>query len=107
MAQELAKSRHRTSVEARAAAMLVDAVGNDLGRIDTELEKLALAAGGEGRPITPALVQSMTGLTREEEFWAIQSALLTGDAGAALAQLRELVEVSRHDPVPITFAYVE
>jgi DNA polymerase-3 subunit delta len=106
-AQKRAKVRHNTSIDASTAAMLVDAVGTDFGRVDNELEKLALAAGGDRSPITADLVESMVRVSREDEFWSIQSALITGEAAAALAQLRDLIEVSRHDPVPITFSYVD
>jgi DNA polymerase III delta subunit len=107
-AQSRAKEEHRTTIDAKAAAALVEATGTELGRIDTELEKLALAAGGEGAPITIALVAQMTGVTREDEFWTIQDALIGGQGvGATLAELRQLVEVSRHDPVAICWSYME
>lgn len=111
-AQKRAQVRHETTIEPKAAHALVNAVGSELGRIDNELEKLALAAigaagGKKGAPITLDLVESMTGVTREEEFWSIQSALLSPNPSEPLAQLRDLVEVSRHDPVPISFAYME
>lgn len=111
-AQKRAQVRHETSIDPRAAAALVSAVGSELGRIDNELEKLALAAigmsgGKKGAPITLDLVESMTGVTREEEFWSIQAALLSPVAAEPLGQLRDLIEVSRHDPVPISFAYME
>lgn len=106
-AQKRAKARHESSIDPAAARMLIDSIGTDLGRIDTELEKLAVAAGGKGEPITSELVAGMVGMSREEEFWAIQTALLTGRASDALTQLRDLVEVSRHDPVPIGFSCVE
>jgi DNA polymerase III delta subunit len=107
-AQKRAKEAHRTSIDAKAAGALIEACGTELGRIDTELEKLALAAGGEGAPITAALVEQMTGVTREDEFWTIQDALLSGQGVAyTLGELRQLVEVSRHDPVAITWSYME
>lgn len=102
-----AKARHKTSIDASAAAMLVDAVGTEQGRLDNELEKLALAAGGAGEPITAGLISEMVGVSREDEFWSIQNSLLLGEAATPLAQLRELIEVSRHDPVPIAHSYVE
>ena len=107
-AQRRAKDAHRTTIDAKAAAALIGATGTELGRIDTELEKLALAAGGEGAPITGELVERMTGMTREDEFWAIQDALIGGrGVGATLAELRQLVEVSRHDPVALCWSYME
>jgi DNA polymerase III delta subunit len=110
-AQKRAKESHKTSVDAKAAGALVAAVGTELGRIDTELEKLALAAGGEGAPITLDLIETMTGQTREEEkFFVIGESLLeTGAVGprAALAELRNLIDVSRHDAVAIGWAYMD
>lgn len=106
-AMRRAKEHHQTSIDQATARLLVDAIGTELGRIDAELEKLALAAGGTGQPITHELVAEFVGVTREEDFFTIQAALLTGDPRAALGQLRRLIEVSRHDPVPINWAYAE
>lgn len=106
-ARKRCESRHNSRIDEDAARLLISAVGADLGRIDNELEKLALAAGGAGEPITADLVQTMVGMTREEEFWSIQNELLSGEARAALTQLRQLLEVSRHDPVPIGFSYTD
>ncbi len=99
--------RHNTSIDPEAARVLIASVGTDLGRIDNELEKLALAAGGNGAPISAALVREMTGVSREEDFWHLQSTLATGDAAASLSRMREMVEVSRHDPVVLTWSFTE
>lgn len=105
------KARHGAEIDPRAAMLLVEHLGADLGRIDSELAKLAVAVagagGGDGGTITVERVEAMVGVSREDEFWAIQAALLTGDAAAGLEKLRELVEVSRHDPVPITFSCID
>ncbi len=107
-AQKRAKDAHSTTIDAKAAAALIEAAGTEMGRIDTELEKLALAAGGEGAPITAALVEQMTGVSREDEFWTIQDALIAGQGvGATLSELRQLVEVSRHEPTAICWSYME
>ncbi|MBX3407268.1 MAG: DNA polymerase III subunit delta [Phycisphaeraceae bacterium] len=99
--------RHNTTLDPEAARLLVAAVGADLGRIDNEIEKLALAAGGQGAPVTADLVRAMTGQSREEEFWRLQSTIASGDARATLAHMREMVEVSRHDEVMLTWCFVE
>lgn len=101
------KARHGATIDPEAARTLVETTGVDLGRIDSELEKLALAAGGDGSPITAELVGLMTTMTRQDDFFSIQGSLLSGDAARALSHLRELVEVSRHDPVPIGWACIE
>ena len=73
------KSRHNSTIDPEAARTLVDTTGIDLGRIDSELEKLSLAAGGDGSPITVELVELMVGMTRQDEFFNIQGSLLSGD----------------------------
>ncbi len=102
-----ASLRHNSSIDAEAARLLIASVGTDLGRLDNEIEKLALAAGGNGAPISAALVREMTGVSREEEFWHLQSTLAVGDAAASLGRMREMVEVSRHDPVVLTWSFTE
>lgn len=78
--------------------MLVLRVGNDLGRLDMELGKLAASAcgGGEGvHEITPAIVAVMVGMSREEEAWGVQGSLLSGNTEGTIAHLRQVLEVSR------------
>ncbi len=106
-AQKRAKQSHQTAISPQAARDLIEAVGTELGRIDTELEKLALAAGGEGAPITVELVEQMVGVTRQEEFWGIQDGLMKGRTGETLGELQRLLDVSRHDPVAIGWSYMD
>ncbi len=97
---------HKTSLSSQAATLLIDHIGPDLGRIDSELAKLSTGLE-PGTPIDPDQVRAHVGVTREEEFWSIQEALLTGPPERALHQLRDLIEISRHDPVAITWSYVD
>ncbi|MBO6514520.1 MAG: DNA polymerase III subunit delta [Phycisphaerales bacterium] len=103
-----AQKQYESSIDQRTAAGLVERLGADLGRIDTELSKLATAAiagGGKGSPITAAMVTELVGLTREEEVWAIQSYLLCGDPERALSELRVILGNSKNDnAVPVLFA---
>ncbi|MBC7772572.1 MAG: DNA polymerase III subunit delta [Pyrinomonadaceae bacterium] len=99
------KKRHEATIDPAAAALLVEHLGADLGRIDSELSKLALVH--PGKPIGVEEVRAMVGVTREEELWSIQSQLITGDAADGLRRLRDLIEISREDPVPITYAYID
>lgn len=99
-----AQRQYKTSIDMRSAAGLVERLGTDLGRIDSELGKLATAAG-EGNPITEQLISELVGLTREEEVWAIQSYLLCGDPKRALSELRVILGNSpRDNAVPVVFA---
>jgi DNA polymerase-3 subunit delta len=95
---------HKSSIDARTAAQIVQRLGTDLGRIDAELGKLAVAAG-VGNPITSELVSQLVGMTREEEAWAIQEFLLSGDASRILNELRVILSnAPKGAHVPVAFA---
>lgn len=97
------EKRYGTTIEPAAAELLVSRIGPHLLHLDTELMKLA-AMVGEGQAITRDHVADAVGLSREEKAWEIQSAILTGDAAAMLTKLRELLDISLVDEVPITWA---
>jgi DNA polymerase-3 subunit delta len=95
---------HRSSISPNTAALLIQRLGTDLGRIDTELGKLAIAAG-EGNEITAKVVGELVGMTREEEAWAIQSFLLCGDTERTLRELKVILSNGpRGTHIPVSFA---
>lgn len=96
---------HKAKLETDAARRLIEATGPDLARIDAELEKLSLYSPGQ--PITAATVALLSPTTREEDFWEIQPSLLAGDPPRALAHLRDLLDISGHDPTPLFFTYFD
>lgn len=97
---------YQRALEPSAAELLIQRLGVDLGRIDSELAKLA-ASTDPGQPITIDLVRAMVTPSREEKAWVIQDYLLDPNPEPALLKLRELVEVSRIDPVPLRWAYID
>jgi DNA polymerase-3 subunit delta len=101
--QERCRKRWGVALEPHAAAALVDRVGTDLDHLDSELGKLA-AFVGEGRAVTMDDVGRMVGLSREEQAWSIQAAVLSGSTSEAMHSLRELLTVSRHPEQPIAWA---
>lgn len=104
-----ATAHHRASIAPDAAGMLVDRVGTDLSRLESELAKLALAAAsGTGQAVIGvAHVQALVGESRQEALWEIQRGPLSGDPRAALHDLRHALTVSRHNPVAIGIAYAD
>lgn len=102
-AVKMARDDYARTLEPDAAELLVARIGPDLARIDTELAKLA-AGVQPGEPITAAQVRAMVGLSKEEKAWVIQDELLNPDPEPALLKLRELIELSRVDTVPIRWA---
>jgi hypothetical protein len=101
-----AERRHGTTLAPGAAELLVEKIGPDLARLDTEIAKLA-AAAGEGKPISRALVAEFVGLSREEAAWEIQSVMLRDGARAALVKLNELVRVSGAPEVLVGWSITE
>ncbi|MFM9995393.1 MAG: DNA polymerase III subunit delta [Phycisphaerales bacterium] len=113
-AVDRAASPHKAVLNPDAADLLIERIGPDLARLDSELAKLATNADrSEGRPdgapaiITAKAVAEMVGMSREEEVWGIQSALLSGDPHVALRSVREAIAVSRHHPVLVSWACVD
>lgn len=100
------EKRHQTTIDRDAAALLVEKIGADLGRVDTELAKLA-SGTAPGEPITIGAVVELVGTSREDEIWGIQSTLLTNDPEAILGAIRDALEVSRHSPVLVSFACID
>jgi DNA polymerase-3 subunit delta len=105
------QKRHGVELSAAGAQALVERVGPDLGRLDSELGKLAvgaLAAGtGDRVVITPELVKEFTGLSREEQAWEIQGALATGDPAQALNKVDELLRISRAPEVMLAWSAID
>jgi len=102
-ARKRCEKEYGKAIGREAATALVARLGADLARIDSELGKLA-AAAGEAPEITVELIEELVGLTREQEVWGLQSAILTGDPEAALSYLRRSLEVSRESPVLVAYA---
>jgi DNA polymerase III delta subunit len=102
-------AKHKTTLEPAAAKALVENIGCELGRLDSELEKLAIAASSKGESkVNAALVGEMVGFSREEEsIFALQRYLLGGDAETALRQVRQMIEVSRQTPAALMVAVVD
>lgn len=101
-----AGKRHGSELESGAAELLVEKIGPDLARLDTELAKLA-AAAGEGKPVTRRLVAEFVGLSREEQAWEIQGVLLREGPKAALEKLNELIHIAGVPEVMIGWSIVD
>ncbi len=79
------------TLDRRAASLLVDRVGQDLGRLDAEVEKMAAFVGGKGA-IGADVVEQVTSLVAEAVIWALTDAVLARDADHGLAALHRLLE---------------
>ncbi len=105
-AMKLARDRHGAEITPDAARMLVDRLGVDLGRIESELGKLALSVD-EGEAIGVEHVRALAGRASEETGWEIQSALLSGDPDAVMRKFHELIDLSGESEVLVTYAVAD
>lgn len=86
-----AKTAHKLSVAPDAAPALVDLIGDDLGRLDNELAKLALSS-----PITTITSRDIDGVVafqRDRDMWDLTASLAAGDSAAAISRWRQLVQL--------------
>ena len=94
-----ARKTHHVQLAPAAAETLVEMVGPELGLLDQELAKLALAAGSDGR-ITAEMVGRMVGTWRAKTTWQMIDAALDGQAAQAIVQLDRLL-LAGESPVGI------
>lgn len=87
-----------------AAQALVDLVGEDLGRLASELGKAALYLGSERR-VSEEVVRALAGETRVRQYWELTRALEGADRAAALLVLDRLLAAG--EPPLLLLAWVE
>lgn len=104
--------QQKADIQPQAAAALVQRLGTDLTRLDSELGKLAALASGQS--IDMGMVEALVGRTSDEQAWVIQEAVLAGIAapggdgkaamGKAIAKVHELLEVGGQSEVLVLYA---
>ncbi len=94
-----AKQTHHVELPQAAAEMLVEMVGPELGLLDQELAKLAIAAG-EDKKISAELVKRSAGGWRAKTVWQMLDAALDGNTPEAVLQLDRLL-ASGEEPIGI------
>lgn len=88
-AAEQAQARGK-QLQPAAARFLVEMVGDDLGRLEQEIEKLSLYVG-DAPGITTTDVDAVCALVAEAVIWDLTSALVKGDRAGTLQHLQRLL----------------
>lgn len=89
-----ARDAHDCRLDSPAGVLLIDLVGEDLGRLDAELQKLSLYVGDRKR-IAVADVETLVGHTREEQVWGILTAISAGDSAKAMQLWEDVWQTDR------------
>ncbi len=76
-------------LDADAARLLVDRIGESTLRLVTEIERLAVWAGPGGE-VSAADLEAMVADTSEEATWAVSDAIVVGDRAAAVRAAERL-----------------
>ena len=92
-AAERARWAHQITLSPEAARLMVDLIGEDLGRIDNELAKLAIEHDGAKSAVGPEQVASSVAFQREQEMWDMTNEVAAGDVPGALRRWRQLVQL--------------
>jgi DNA polymerase III subunit delta len=87
------KSAYKLAVDPNATRLLADLIGDDLGRLDNELAKLAISAK-DGK-ITGDQIADGVAFQRERQMSELTNAVASGRPAEAIKRWRQLV---RNDP---------
>jgi len=83
------RDAHGKNMGREAAGLLIELVGDELGRLYGEIDKLAIFADAE-KAITAEHVEQLTGHNRLFNAFAVIDAVVAGDAGGAVERLRRM-----------------
>jgi DNA polymerase III subunit delta len=89
-------------IEPKAASLLTDFLGNDLGKIVHELEKLILVLPAGTRQITAGMIEKNIGISKDFNNFELNRALVTRDIVKANRIIRYFSSNPRNNPFILT-----
>lgn len=96
--------QRKMMIDLRSANMLADFLGNDLERIDSELEKLSITMQANDRVITPDTIQKYIGVSKEYNNFELLRAVVRRDASRAFRIAYHFARNEKNNPVQPTFS---
>jgi DNA polymerase-3 subunit delta len=101
---EYAKDAHDKKLSAATAILLIELTGDELTRLYSEIDKLALYAGDQ-KVITQNHVESLIGHNRLFNAFAVIDAIIVGKAGVAIERLRGMFEADKSAEYTVVGAF--
>ena len=91
------------TITPKAAQMLVEFLGNDLSKVNNELEKLQLLLK-PGEQITPHLIEENIGISKDFNNFELQNAIGEKDIRKAFAIIQYFSQNPKNNPLAMTIA---
>jgi DNA polymerase-3 subunit delta len=99
--QQLVKSKG-FSINNKALFLLIDHIGNDLSRLNNEIDKLALNLG-DRKNITEDDIETFVGVSKEFNVFELQHAIATRDLYKAIRIVQYFEANPKAAPLPLIF----
>lgn len=97
--------RRSLTIDAKAAQMLSDCVGNDLTRLDKEISKLEIIMAEKGlKRVTPEMVEQHVGISKEYNNFELLKAILAKDAVKANRIIQYFDKNPKDNPIQVTLS---
>jgi DNA polymerase III, delta subunit len=91
------------TIQQKATQMLVDFLGNDLTRIQNEVNKLALVVPAKSE-ITPELIERNIGISKEFNNFELKNAIAVRDDFKAVRILKHFADNPKDNPLVVTLS---
>ncbi len=103
--------QHGTSIDNKACQMIADFVGPDLNRLTSELDKLVVTLDGDKMRVTPELVETKIGISKEFNTYELLNAVIGKDIYKANLIIKYFYKLKKTDwfyiSVPLLFNYFQ
>lgn len=97
---DVIKKKH-LSIQPKAIQMLVDFLGDDLSRIENEVNKLALIVPANTE-VTPDIIEENIGISKEFNNYELKSAFATNDKVKIARIIKHFAENPKDNPLVVT-----
>ena len=92
------------AIDVKAAGMMIESIGADLGRLASELDKLIIAKPGNDEPITPELVEKSVGISKDYNVFELKNALMVKDVVKAITIAKYMEDNKKTFAMPMVLA---
>jgi DNA polymerase-3 subunit delta len=90
------------NIESPASVLLLEYLGNDLGKIENELEKLILSLNARVKTITSAVIENNIGISKDFNNFELQKALVEKDSLKANRIINYFDKNQKNNPIVLT-----